>query len=99
MTLEEDGEVGWEARQTPGRMKLPKPSCLTYRTKALSICSLLEWGVVTEVHRVSWAELGSDMPLTMGEASLCQTFSQTSISPRGHYILYLTVQNTEALTQ
>ena len=53
MTLEEDGEVGWEARQTPGRMKLPKPSCLTYRTKALSICSLLEWGVVTEVHRVS----------------------------------------------
>lgn len=44
VTLEEDGEVGWEARQTHGRMKLPKPPCLTYCPKVLSVYSLLESG-------------------------------------------------------
>lgn len=53
--------------------------------------------MATEVHGAWWTELSSDMPLTLGEASLHQTFSHTSISPRGHYILYLIVQNTEAL--
>lgn len=53
--------------------------------------------MATEVCRAWWTELSSDMPLILGEASLRQTFSHTSISPKGHSILYLTVQNTEAL--
>lgn len=101
---EKDGEEGWEARRTPDKMKMPKPSCPTSCTKLLSVYAA-SCGEAGGRAGPKGLAAGSDgqssaqtLPLTLGETSLCQTFSHNSIPPRGRYNLHSTVQmNTEAL--